>query len=131
MIEPRDYTDRDRRVFGLVLGALLLGVALLQARKGRPVWPVAAALGALTASAAAARPALLAPVLGVWMRVAKVLAAVNAFVLMGGLFFLVFTPLGLLKRLMGEDPLEQTPEGESYWSPHTPRGGVEGYKRLF
>jgi hypothetical protein len=131
LIEPRDYTDRDRRVFGLVLGALLLGVALVQARKGRPIWPLAAVLGALTVSAAAVRPTLLAPVLVGWMRVAAVLAAVNAFVLMGGLFFLVITPLGLFKRLLGEDPLEQTPEGESYWSPHASRGGVDDYKRLF
>lgn len=131
MIEPRDYTDRDRRAFGLVLGALLLGSAFLQARKGGPAWPLPAALGGLLAAAAIVRPALLAPALQAWMRVAAVLAAVNAFVLMGGLYFLVITPLGLFKRIRGEDPLEQTPRGETYWSPHASRGGVEDYKRLF
>ncbi|TPW21286.1 MAG: hypothetical protein FD126_833, partial [Elusimicrobia bacterium] len=92
MIEPREYTDKDRRAFGLVLGGLLMGAAYLQARKGRPVWPVLAALGALSALAAAVLPGLLAPVLAAWMRVALVLAAVNAFLLMGLLYVLVMTP---------------------------------------
>ena len=131
MIEPREYTDKDRRVFGLVLGALLGGLAFLQARKGRPVWPVLAALGALFALAAAFLPGLLAPVLAAWMRVALVLAAVNAFLLMGLLYALVMTPVGLFKRLVGEDLLGEAPDKETYWRPHAKRVGDGDYKKLF
>lgn len=131
MIEPREYTDKDRRVFGLVLGGILLVLAYFQARKGRPVWPVLAGLGALCALAAAVLPGLLAPVLAGWMRVAMVLAAVNTYLLMALLYLFVFTPLGLFKRMRGEDPLEQAPDGESYWQPRAKRTGADAYKRLF
>ncbi len=131
MIEPREYTDKDRRAFGLVLGGLLMGAAYLQARKGRPVWPVLAALGALSALAAAVLPGLLAPVLAAWMRVALVLAAVNAFLLMGLLYVLVMTPVGLFKRLTGEDLLGEAPDARTYWRPHAKRLGEGDYKKLF
>lgn len=133
MIEAREYTDKDRRVFGLVLGALLLGLAAVQARGGRAVWPVLAGLGGLCALAGAFLPGLLAPVLAAWMRFATVIAAVNTFVLMGLLYVFVFTPLGLFKRLLGEDPLGERSkdDGDSYWRPHAKRAGAEDYKRLF
>lgn len=133
LIEPRLYTDKDRRVFGLVLGGLLLGLAALQAHRGRAVWPVLAGAGALCALAGAFLPGLLAPVLSVWMRVATVIAAANTFVLMGILYVFVFTPLGLFKRLRGEDPLDEGEKGDgkSYWRPHVKRTGAEDYKRLF
>lgn len=131
MIEPREYTDKDRRAFGLVLGGLLLGVAFLQARKGRPVWPVLAALGALFALAALVIPSLLAPVLAAWMRVAMVLAAVNAFLLMGLLYILVMTPVGVFKRLSGEDLLGEAPDAKTYWRPRAKRLGDGDYKKLF
>lgn len=133
LIEPREYTDKDRRVFGLVLGGLLLGLAALQARRGRPIWPVLAGAGALCALAGAFLPGLLAPVLSAWMRVATVIAAVNTYVLMGILYVFVFTPLGQFKRLRGEDPLDEGEKGDdkSYWRPHEKRAGTDGYKRLF
>ena len=42
---------------------------------------------------------------------------VLSYVVMGTLFFLVITPLGLAMRLFGRDPMERRalPDAESYW----------------
>lgn len=133
MIEPREYTEKDRRVFGLVLGGLLLTVAVLQARKGRPYWWVPAMIGSASALLGAVLPRLLTPVLAVWMRFAGVMAAINTCVLMGIIYFFVIAPFGLYKRLRRQDPLDEYPSigEESYWQPHARRAGSDDYKLLF
>ena len=53
---------------------------------------------------------------------------------MGFLFFLVVTPIGLLMRLLGKRPLELEFERDrsSYWKDRTPPGPpAEGMKNQF
>lgn len=49
--------------------------------------------------------------------VAYPIGFVLSYVVMGGLFFLVITPIGLVMRLLGRDPMERRflPGAESYW----------------
>ena len=72
----------------------------------------------------------LARALAVWMRFAAVMAAVNSFILMLVFYALVFAPLGIGKRLLGEDFFGEAPDGESGWRPRAGRP-TEDYKRLF
>lgn len=41
-----------------------------------------------------------------WLSFAKMIAMVNAFILLSLVYLLVITPLGLLRRLMGHNPLK-------------------------
>ena len=50
-------------------------------------------------------PSLLKPVWWPWMVVARVLGFVNSHLLLAVVFYLMFTPIGLVMRLLGRDPL--------------------------
>jgi hypothetical protein len=53
--------------------------------------------------------------------------------LLAVVLYLVFTPIGLLLRLLGRDPLERRsdPRKESYWTPHRQVDTIERYFRQF
>lgn len=42
-----------------------------------------------------------------WMRLGRVLEWVNVRIVLGGVFFLVFMPLGIIMRLLGKDTLQK------------------------
>jgi hypothetical protein len=109
-------TARLRR-FGLAVG---LGLAMVGAlywyrefpRVASVLWLIGAALVICGVTA----PALLTPLERRWLQLGAVLAWVNTRVILSVLFYLVFTPLGLVMRLF-RDPLDRRlhDERESYW----------------
>ena len=57
-----------------------------------------------------------------WMGLAEALGFVMTRVILGLVFFLLVTPIGLVRRLFGGDPLSRrAPSAESYWKPYTER----------
>jgi hypothetical protein len=54
-------------------------------------------------------------------------------VIMGSLFFLIISPIGIVFRIMGKDllDLEWDPEAESYWLDCAPPRSKESYFRQF
>ncbi len=58
---------------------------------------------------------------------------VLSYLIMGFLFFGMITPLGLIFRVIGKDPLERAfdPEASSYWVDPRPRRDKESYFRQF
>ena len=60
-------------------------------------------------------PVLLKPVYIIWMRFAFILGWINTRLILIILFYLVFTPLGLLMRLFKFDLLEIKNKGITYW----------------
>ena len=58
---------------------------------------------------------------------------VLSYVVMGTLFFLVITPMGLVLRLLGRDPMERRmlPESESYWVEGRRQRPSESYFKQF
>jgi hypothetical protein len=107
----------SERNFGLVFAAAfaLVGFAPLVRAGEMRLWPlpVAAAFIAI----AAVRPRALAPLNRLWFRLGILLGKVMTPVMMGVLFFVVVTPVGLLMRLCGGDPLrlKREPAAKSYW----------------
>ncbi|WP_107669014.1 SxtJ family membrane protein [Cyanothece sp. BG0011] len=95
------------REFGLITGgmiALLFGLLLpLLWGHSLPLipWIIAAVLGSLGLLI----PQSLAPIYQGWMRVAQVLAWVNSRVILGLIFFIIVTPMGLFMKLIKRDPL--------------------------
>lgn len=56
-----------------------------------------------------------------WMRLGHLLGWLNSRVLLTAMFFLVLTPMGLVLRLVGWDPLHLRRREGSGWSPYPPR----------
>jgi hypothetical protein len=114
----RQRAERRRlRRFGLTVGIAFLALAALLWWKHRPAWPVCAALGGALALLGLAVPVVLGPVERVWMKLAGYLGWFMTRVILGLVFLLVFTPAGLIMRLLGRDPLKQRFDhgAASYW----------------
>src|SRR5262245_21413764 len=105
------------RSFGLVIAAVLLLVALGPLRHGHPPRWWALAVAAALALVAMAKPALLARVNRLWMKLGILLGKVVSPIALGILFYGVLTPLALAIRLSGKDPLrlKLEPGADSYW----------------
>lgn len=62
-----------------------------------------------------ASPVLLKSVYAIWTRFAFILGWINTRIILIILFYLIFTPIGLLMRLFRVDLLEKTSKGATYW----------------
>lgn len=57
-----------------------------------------------------------------WMKLAEVLAFVSTKIILAIVFFLIVTPIGVVKRLTGWDPLyRRAGSSPSYWRPYSER----------
>jgi hypothetical protein len=127
-------SDHEVRKFGLMFAAICAGVAAFSAYKGGHSWPwftggsVLFLLGGL-----AARP-LLRPIYTGWMKFAFVLGWVNTRLILGIFFYGILTPVGVVMRLTGWDPLTRKIDrtAPSYWvkRPQEPFDPKK-YERLF
>lgn len=112
------------RSFGLVMagaGGVIGTLPLL--RGGEPrLW--ALGLGGAFLVIAVVRPALLHPLNRLWARLGWLMNKVVSPLVMGALFFLVLTPMALVQRARGRDPLRlaRDPAAPSYWIPRDPPG---------
>jgi hypothetical protein len=112
------------RSFGLVIAAVLLLVGVSPLRHGHTLrWWALAAAGAF-AVAAVAKPALLATLNRLWMRLGILLGKIVSPIALGILFYGVLTPVAVVMRLTGKDPLrlKLDPGAESYWIVRKPPG---------
>lgn len=116
------------RSFGFVFAAVFLVIAAWPLFGGHaPRW------WALLASAAFAGVAVLVPsILAVpnrwWMKLGLLMGKVVSPIALGLLFYGVFSPMGILMRVMGKDPLrlKKDDKAESYWIPRVPPGPPPG-----
>ena len=103
---PPSPGPRDLRKFGLlfcVLSAALAGYLVWS--RGVDAATVPGAISASLLLLSLGLPSLLKPVWWPWMVVARVLGFVNSHLLLAVVFYLMFTPIGLVMRLLGRDPL--------------------------
>src|SRR5688500_6234658 len=96
----------EGRRFGFTLGIAFLAVAgLLWWRTHVVASAIAGSLGALLLLGGALAPHRLGPVYAGWMRFALVLSKVTTPVLMAIVYFVVITPIGLIRRVAGRSPI--------------------------
>ncbi len=123
--------DRDQhvegssdRTFGLVFAGLFLLIAGWPLFHGDAIrwWSVGAA--AVFALAALVKPALLAGLNRLWIKLGVLLGKVISPIALGILFYGVITPVGAVIRLAGKDTLHLKfdPNANSYWIPREPPG---------
>lgn len=100
---------RGLRRFGLTTGgivAALFGVALPWLFDGGwPIWPWV--MFAVVGGIAIVLPKALNPVYKVWMRCGLLLGRITTPLILGIVFFLVITPVGLFRKLAQRDTLKR------------------------
>jgi hypothetical protein len=102
-------------------------------RHGPGTWPTALWSAALVLGLPGlAFPALLKPVYVGWMLAAFPIGWTVSHLLLGSIFYLVITPLGLLLRLFGYDPMKRKfePAAKTYWIEHE-RSETARYFRMY
>ncbi|MBT8401501.1 MAG: hypothetical protein KJO98_13565 [Rhodothermia bacterium] len=112
---------KSLRSFGLVMGGVTAAVAIFLTWKAgwtvtTAAWVMLAVCAIFVASALAA-PQSLRAIHRVWMMFATVLGFVMTRVILAIVFFVIMTPIGLLLRALGKDPLTKGPDEalKSYW----------------
>jgi len=127
-------TDAQARKSALVVAAVLLPIAAWNFYRGRTTAVVIlASVGAALVVAGLFVPPAARAFHKAWMRLAVTLGHVNSRVLLALMYYLVFTPYGLVSRLVGRDPLRRRGEGGgSYWVERKrTRQEREQFERLF
>ena len=114
----------SERAFGLVFAVVfvLIGLWPLVSANGVRVWALIVA--ALFAAAAFLAPGALKPFNRAWFLFGMLLHKIVSPLVMALLFFATVTPIALLMRLFGQDPLRLRLDraAESYWIERTPPG---------
>jgi Saxitoxin biosynthesis operon protein SxtJ len=112
------------RFFGLTVTAFFLLVGLFPLVRGGRIrtWPLVVA--ALFLVPSLLRPRLLAPLNRAWIQVGLLLHRVTSPVALGLIFFATITPMGLVMRWFGHDPLRLgfDADAPSYWIERRPPG---------
>lgn len=110
------YPDRLNRSFGFVMAGGLAGLALLRyVLAGTVAWWLIG-LGGAFCAAALVMPRMLAPLRAAWMKLALTLGFINQRILLTVVFGLMITPIALVLRLLGKQPIRSCTEGvDSYW----------------
>ena len=122
-----DATERrssSNRAFGNVLGVFFLAYALWPFTRGHEARWWAMIVAACFLSLALMSPRVLAPLNRIWTKLGYVLQRITNPVLMGMLFYIVVTPVGLVLRAIGKDVLHlrRDPYAKTYWHERQPPG---------
>jgi hypothetical protein len=132
-MKPRSY--RAEREFGLVVGGVfvLLGSWWIYRGKFTTARDVVIVLGATLVSFGAMFPRALVYPNKAWMLLAEGLSYISTRIILAFVFFVVLTPIGLIKRAMGWDPLHRrSGSSDTYWRPYSRRQlDPRHYEKMF
>ena len=104
----KDVGVSQLRSFGLIVGSIFAVIAvwpLIIHGQDLRVWSLI--LSGLLVIPALVIPTILRPVFRVWMRIGSVLGWINTRIILAIGFYLVFTPIGVIMRIVGKDPLHR------------------------
>ncbi|KAF0225567.1 MAG: hypothetical protein FD176_253 [Rhodospirillaceae bacterium] len=114
----------SERSFGIVFAVVFVLIGLWPLKAGGDLRLWALGLAVLFLVAAFVAPKLLKPLNLVWFKFGLLLHKIMTPLIMGLLFFLTVTPVGMLMRATGKDPmrLKRDPAATSYWISRDPPG---------
>jgi Saxitoxin biosynthesis operon protein SxtJ len=121
---PGQITNKQLRSFGFTVGGIfaLIGFWPLILRGEDPRW------WALVIATGLLVPAVVFPrsLVGVhkgWMAIGHVLGWINTRIILGFVFYLIVTPIGIFRRWLGKDPMgrQLRPDLDSYRVDRKPR----------
>ncbi|WZO96915.1 SxtJ family membrane protein [Isosphaeraceae bacterium EP7] len=124
----RNPPTRQLRQFSVMLTGLILILGM--ARN----WPLGwIGAGVALGLTGLALPSIARPIFVGWMIAVSPIRWMVSKVLLGLVFYGLVTPIGLMLRLMGHDPLRLGPDpsATSYWEPKPIPGDVSSYFRQY
>ena len=113
MAQPVLETDKKGlREFGIVTGAIVAGLFGLLLPwlldRSYPMWPWYVLLVMTLVGMVA--PVALRPVYKVWMRFGLVMGWLNTRLILGLVFYSMFTPVAVILKLLGKDSMRRKPD---------------------
>ncbi len=131
----RKKSWRAEREFGLIVGGmlLLLGVWWTYRGKFHHVTQITLPLGSVLVLFAIVWPRILYYPNKAWMTLAEGLSFVSTRIILAFVYFAVVTPIGIIKRMTGWDPLSRrAAPRESYWHTYPERQrDPRHYEKMF
>ena len=127
-------SDSQARKTALVVAAVLLAIAVWNLYRGRPtVVAIFAGIAAVLTLIGLLVPVASRAFHRFWMGIAAVLGYINSRILLSLLYYGVFAPMGLVRRLMGRDPMKRRGSPQSsYWVRREYTRQTKGqFERLF
>ena len=124
---------RAEREFGLIVGGVfvLLGLWWLYRGKFATAAYVLSAAGSALVLCGLVFPRLLTVPRRLWMKLAEGMSYISSRIILGVVFFLVLTPIGLVKRAMGWDPLQRrSGSHDTFWQPY-PERPPRHYEKMY
>ena len=123
-MEQVEVTKKTLCQFGLMVGRVFLLIGLwpfVWRQEAVRIWAVVP--GSLLAIAGLVAPSLLKQVYQGWMRAGHVMGWVNTRIILGVLFYGVVTPMGLVMKVTGRDPMRRgyEPDAQTYRVIRQPR----------
>ena len=137
MIEEIKNIKSDKsefRKFGITIGVFLIVLAGFLFWRGKESFEIFLVSGIALLVLGLVIPVLLKPIYWIWMILAVILGWIMTRVILGLLFFIVITPIGLFSRLFGGKflDLKWDKSQESYWNVRTSnQRSTEEYERQF
>lgn len=118
-MNKKTITTKQLRTFGIVLALFLGAIGVVHFLKGRTpqnYWFWATAGISLLVSLLV--PGLIKPLYRVALFLGHILGWINTRLILGLIYYLIFTPIGLIMRVIGKDPLHRKFEKQaiSYWN---------------
>jgi hypothetical protein len=126
-------TFRAEKEFGLIVGGIfvLLGLWWLYRGKFATAANVLSAAGSALVLSGLVFPRLLTVPRRSWMKLAEGMSYISSRIILAIVFFLVLTPIGLVKRAMGWDPLQRRSKArDTFWQPY-PERSPRHYEKMF
>jgi hypothetical protein len=108
-----DIPSKQLRSFGLLVGGVFALISLwpMLIYRADPRW-WAVIIAALLVVPALVRPRSLSWVYKRWMALGHLMGWINTRIILSVIFYLVVTPIGIIRRLSGKDPMGKEVRGD-------------------
>ncbi len=130
-------SPKELKSFGILMGSVFSIISIILFFKGSKWWICGfGSVAILFFALAFFVPLRLNAFHRKWMRFAEVIGAFNMKLILGIVYMVCFSLVGLLFKLVGKDPMKRKfePKAESYWVDHEvsePGDGLERYERQY
>lgn len=116
-MEKLNLDKKTLRKFGVTMGIAFFIIALLLLIRHKYSPIPTFIISAIFFISAFTMPALLRPIYVIWMKFAFILSWINTRLILFIIFYLIFTPFGIVMRLFGVDLLNRKIDKNknSYW----------------
>ncbi len=104
-MRPNEATAAELRKFSFLFGVVSLAAGGISLYKGTTVWPWFAGGALLFFLTGILKPTVLRPLYVIWMKFALALGWINTRIILGIVYFLIFTPVAVALRIFRKDPL--------------------------